>query len=318
MKWEGVLKEELSTLFLHTKALEERVLAHGTMDRAIDRCSMIGFEMMKFRLEYDLVNFCNRHGHRAEGMQAFGHEQAEMIVSRLSVRITEQKPLMWGDHHPNFFVHDSKEIEEALVENAHSRQHSDLMTCISSGVELMELLADAGGEESEWSRGRWMEAYVNGEYAIQWHAGRLLLINKLLSEVAHGDLWGVMCRVARGDCSLLSMLFANKTAFTHFLCSGGQVVAGVDGISSDMLAFAVQISNSFVTSKMVLKGFYSLMFTASRALKTPCVCDVQLKEITLDSMNNVSWLATKKLAVWEEDGWRSEANECGVWATLSV
>jgi len=250
---------------------------------------------MKYRLEFDLVNFCNRHGHRTEKLRRFGSETVQAISNRIAHGLAYDDSGTYGDRLFNFFADESKEFVEEMKKSEHVQLHNRKMSAIKDGIRMMGLLSDA---MVEWSSASLVEATPRGEYDMRWHAGRLLAINGLLGMVNYGDVWSVMCYVARGDCSLVEMLRSNKNEFNVFVSTGGQVMLGEGGISSDMLAFAVQFSNSFLVCKRTMCGFGDVTLKALTALSVPCVCDVNSKMDAQMDMDVLWRLSHKKIYEW--------------------
>jgi len=107
-----------------------------------------------------------------------------------------------------------------------------------------------------------------------------------------------MCYVARGDCSLVEMLRSNKDEFDDFVFTGGHMSTEKGGISSDMLSFAIQFSNSFLMCWGAMKEFGSMTDHASWALKYQCVCDMRIKEESGLYARVLLGLSQKKFHEW--------------------
>ena len=179
--------------------------------------------------------------------------------------------------------------------------HREKISALKDGIKMMAMLMDLQGPLSnavaEW-KGGFRSKTPMGEYDIHWHAGRLLAINELLGMVNYGDIWSVMCYVARGDCSLVEMLRSNKDEFSVFVSTGGHMSTERGGISSDMLSFAVQFSNSFLVCWGAMKGFVSMTMHASWAMELPCVCDISTKTESSLHVEVLLGLSHKKLDEW--------------------
>jgi len=295
-KWCAAVKDEQMTLFLTVKAGERQSDLRATVKRANNRSNMPSFEMMKYRLQFDLVNFCNRHGHRTEKLGRFASETVKEISNRVAHRLSYDDYLTWGDRHPNLFTHEYKLDETEMANIEHKQLHGKIMSAIGDAIKMVGVLSDA---MVDWSTGLVVEAPPRGEYDLKWHAGRLLAINELLRMVNYGDMWSVMCYVARGDCSLLEMLGSNRTEFNVFMSTGGCVGVGDGGISSDMLAFAVQFSNSFLVCRRTMKGFCAVTLKAVTAMLAPCGCDVYRKAEAQLGMDILWGLSNKKFCEWK-------------------
>ena len=68
--------------------------------------------MMKYRLEFDLVNFCNRRGHRTDKLARFSKETVRAIFNQVARRLAYDDSLVLGSN--SYFEHESKQFADEL------------------------------------------------------------------------------------------------------------------------------------------------------------------------------------------------------------